>query len=123
MSKTVIIIIIAIIATVLNIAAIIYTVNIYTKLTSLIEIKDRYITFQNEEEEKIGQIWAGKSVLMMYGYNQRSVEIGAGNDVIINAGGGSVEIRQGNDTKIKISEDRIDINTDNLYINNKKYNN
>ena len=71
-----------------------------------VETIDRYyITLTNAEEEKIGQIWANKSVLMMYGYNKRSVEIGAGDGVVINAGGGSVEIRQGNDTKIKTGQE------------------
>ncbi len=44
-----------------------------------------------------------------------------GSNVIINAGHESIELRVGDSNKIIIGRDRIDILTDNLYINNNKY--
>lgn len=79
--------------------------------------EDEFLTFKNSEDVKVGQIWADQETLTMYGYNGKDVEIGAGGGVIINAEGGSVSIRQGNDTKIRITEDSIDFNTKNLFIN------
>ena len=86
-----------------------------------IDLINNYVTFQNAKKEKIGQIYVDESTLMIYGFVNRNIEIGAGNNVIINSGGGNIELKNGNKVKIKISEDRIDINTDSLYINGKKY--
>ena len=44
----------------------------------------------------------------------------SGNNIIVNAGNKSLELRIGNENKIKITRDRIDI-YGNLFINNKKY--
>lgn len=43
----------------------------------------------------------------------------SGNNVILNAGNETFEIRVGNKNKIKISRDRIDITSDTLYLNDK----
>ena len=103
-----------------NTIIIITTVEIYNKINSSVEIEKEYLTFSNSDGQGVGQIWANDSTLTMYGYSNRDIEIGAGNGVIINTGSGDIELRQSNDTKIRIGENRIDINTDNLYINGEK---
>ena len=80
------------------------------------EKESDFITFKN-----IGQISMDESdKLKIQTFIEKDLDI-LGSDVIINAGKEKIEFRVGNENKIIIGRDRIDILTDNLYINNNKY--
>ena len=81
-----------------------------------VEKESDFITFKN-----IGQIAMDESdKLKIQTFIEKDLDI-LGSDVIINAGHETIEFRVGNENKIIIGRDRIDILTDNLYINNNKY--
>ena len=80
---------------------------------SKIRIENEYLTF-----DKTGQIFImSDGTFAMYGYNGKNLEIGTGGDVIINAGDKKLELRVGNENKIIIQKDKIDLIGD-VFINN-----
>lgn len=86
---------------------------------NFVKINKEYLTFKNTNNEVVGEIFAFENNLIMYGFVNKNLEIGTGGDVILNAGGDKLELRVGNSNKIKITRDRIDITSKELYINNK----
>lgn len=85
--------------------------------TRLVNIDKEYLTFKNANNEVVGEIFASENDLIMYGFNGKNLEIGAGN-VIINAGDSKIELRVGNSNKIEITREKINIIGE-VYINNK----
>jgi hypothetical protein len=80
------------------------------------EKKSDFITFKD-----IGQIAFDETdKLKIQTFIEKDLEI-LGSNVIVNAGHETIEFRVGYENKIIISRDRIDILTENLYINNNKY--
>lgn len=79
-------------------------------------IKEDFITFKKtgqialDEDDKLKiQSFVGNDLEML------------GNNVIINAGNEFIELRVSNKSKIRIEDDSIYLDTDNLFINNVKY--
>ena len=94
-----------------------YIKELLFKQNNNVEINGDYLTFKDT-----GQIYINSDVLSMYSYSNKDLELGSGNDVIINAGNKKIELRVGNENVITITKDRIDINSKDIYINNNKIN-
>lgn len=103
-------IIITIITTIITVLTLLF---ISIKITN-----NDFITFNN-----IGQIsLSNPNKLEIDTFIDKDFVVNSGNDIIINAGNEKIELRVGNLNKITITRNRIDINTNNLFINGIKYN-
>ena len=93
-------------------------INNIKNQSKTIKIQDNYLTLG-----KTGQLFiTPDNNLSLYGFVNKNLEIGTGGDIIINAGKDKLELRVGNSNKIKITEDRIDITSKEVYINNQLIN-
>lgn len=86
----------------------------------ILSIKNnKFITFKD-----IGQInLDNNSKLEVDTFVSKNLVVNSGNDIILNAGNDFISIRVGTSEKIKITRERIDINTENLFINGVSYKN
>ena len=77
-----------------------------------------FITYKN-----IGQLALDKpGQLEVDTFIGKDFVLNSGNNITINAGNESITMQVGMNNMIVITKDRVDINTDNLFINGVKYN-